>query len=48
MMPELNEQEGEELVGLGMVVSMEEEFAVRQVCQKYLANGKVIFWAFMD
>ena len=22
--------------------------AVRQVCEKYLANGKDIFWAFMD
>ena len=23
-------------------------FAVRQVCEKYLTNGKDIFWAFMD
>ena len=23
-------------------------FAIRQVCQKYLENGKDIFWAFMD
>ena len=23
-------------------------FAVRQVCEKYLANGKKVFWAFMD
>ena len=23
-------------------------FTVRQVCEKYLANGKVVFWAFMD
>ena len=23
-------------------------FAVRQVCEKYLANGKDVFWAFMD
>ena len=23
-------------------------FAVRQVCEKYLANGKDIFWEFMD
>ena len=23
-------------------------FAVRQVCKKYLANGKDVFWAFMD
>ena len=22
--------------------------AVRQVCEKYLANGKDLFWAFMD
>ena len=26
---------------------MEEVFAVRQVCEKYLANGKDVFWAFM-
>ncbi len=23
-------------------------FAVRQVCEKYLAKGKKVFWAFMD
>ncbi len=23
-------------------------FAVRQVCEKYLAKGKEVFWAFMD
>ena len=23
-------------------------FAVRQVCEKYLANGKDVFWAFME
>ena len=23
-------------------------FAVRQVCEKYLANGKDAFWTFMD
>ena len=23
-------------------------FAVRLVCEKYLANGKDVFWAFMD
>ena len=23
-------------------------FAVRQVCEKYLANGKDVFWAFMN
>ena len=27
---------------------VEEVFAVRQVCEKYLANGKDVFWAFMD
>ena len=27
---------------------MDQVFAVRQVCEKYLANGKVVFWAFMD
>ena len=27
---------------------MDQVFAVRQVCEKYLANGKDIFWAFMD
>ena len=24
------------------------KFAVRQVCEKYLANGKDVSWAFMD
>ena len=23
-------------------------FALRQVCEKYLVNGKVVFWAFRD
>ena len=23
-------------------------FAVRQVCEKYLANGKDVLWVFMD
>ena len=23
-------------------------FALRQVCEKYLANGKDVFWMFMD
>ena len=23
-------------------------FVVRQVCEKYLANGKDVFWAYMD
>ena len=27
---------------------MDQVFAVRQVCEKYLASGKVVFWAFSD
>ena len=27
---------------------MDKVFAVRQVCEKFLANGKDVFWAFMD
>ena len=27
---------------------MDQVFAVRQVCEKNLANGKNVFWAFMD
>ena len=27
---------------------MDQVFAVRQVCEKYLANGKDVFWAFVD
>ena len=27
---------------------MDQVFAGRQVCKKYLANGKDVFWAFMD
>ena len=27
---------------------MDQVFAVRQVCGKYLANGKDVFWEFMD
>ena len=27
---------------------MDQVFAVRQVCEKYLANKKDVFWAFMD
>ena len=27
---------------------MDQLFAVRQVCEKYLANGKDVFWALMD
>ena len=26
---------------------MDQVFAVRQVCEKYLANGKDVFWAFV-
>ena len=26
---------------------MDQVFAVKQVCEKYLENGKYIFWAFM-
>ena len=26
---------------------MDQVFAVRQVCKKYLADGKDVFWAFM-
>ena len=28
--------------------SMDQVFAVRQMCEKYLANGKDVFWAFPD
>ena len=27
---------------------MDQVFAVNQVCEKYLANWKYVFWAFMD
>ena len=27
---------------------MDQVFATRQVCEKYLANGKDVFWAIMD
>ena len=27
---------------------MDQVFAVKQVCEKYLANGKDVFWAFID
>ena len=27
---------------------MDEVFAIRQLCEKYLANGKDVFWVFMD
>ncbi len=27
---------------------MDHIFAVREVCEQYLAKGKEVFWAFMD
>ena len=27
---------------------LDQLFAARQVCEKYLANGKDVFWAFVD
>ena len=27
---------------------MDQVFAVKQVCEKYLANWKDVFWSFMD
>ena len=27
---------------------MDQVFAARQVCEKYLANGKDVFWAFIN
>ena len=27
---------------------MEQVFTIRLVCEKYLANGKEVLWAFMD
>ena len=27
---------------------MDQVFAVRQMCKKYLVNGKDVFWVFMD
>ena len=27
---------------------MDQVFTIRQVCEKYLANGKDVFWAFKD
>ena len=35
-------------MGLGRVEDTRQVFAVRHVCEKYLANGKDVFWAFMD
>ena len=31
--------------GRGCIVQV---FSVRQVCEKYLANGKAVFYTFMD
>ena len=33
-------------MGLGRVE--DQVFAVRQVCEKYLANGKDLFWVLID
>ena len=33
---------------LGKVEDAWTKFAVWQVCEKYLANGKDVFWAFVD
>ena len=41
-------QEGRCNVGLDRVADADQVFAVRQVCEKYLANGKDVFWASMD
>ena len=27
---------------------MDQVFSVRPVCEKYLTNGKYVFWAFLD
>ena len=32
----------------GFLQGMDQVFAVRQVCEKYLANAKDVFWAVMD
>ena len=40
---------GEEQCGFRQVRGcIDQVFAVRQVWEKYLANGKDVFWAFMD
>ena len=39
---------GEEQCGFGGRGCMDQVFVVRQVCEKYLANGKDVFWVFMD
>ena len=37
-------------MGLGRVEDgcMDQVFAIRQVCEKYLANGKDVFWELID
>ena len=40
---------GEEQCGLRQGRGcMDQVFAVRHICKKYLANGKDLFWTFMD
>ena len=39
---------GEEQCGFRHGRCMDKVSAVRQVCEKYLANGEDVFWAFMD
>ncbi len=39
------DEEGDFRRGRGCI---DQIFAVRQVCEKYLAKGKDEFWAFMD
>ena len=46
--PELNVQKGRSNVGLGRVEDAWTTcFFIMQVCEKYLANGKDVFCAFM-
>ena len=45
---ELNVQQERSTVCFNMVEGAWIKFAVRQVCKKYLANGRNVFWAFMD
>ena len=42
---EIREEQGGFLSGRGCV---DQIFAVRQICEKYMAKGKEVFWAFMD
>ncbi len=41
----IRDEQGDFRRGRGCV---DQIFAVRQVCEKYLAKGKEVFWAFMD